>query len=71
MEKEQFQLRSRLFFIFPEYNRNEDAQNFDICLIKTAADEYGVHHDLSSKFDSIPCLPDEIDLKKVQNFIKI
>ena len=29
MEKEQFQLRSRLFFIFPEYNRNEEIGNRD------------------------------------------
>ena len=71
LEKEEFQLRSRLFFIYPEYNKVEGAQNFDICLIKTAADEYGVHLDLSSKLDAIPCLPDEIDLKKVQSFIRL
>ena len=71
LEKEEFQLRSRLFFIYPEYNKVEGAQNFDICLIKTASDEYGVHLDLSSKLDAIPCLPDEIDLKKVQSFIRL
>ena len=71
MEKGQFQLQSRLFFIYPEYNKIEGSQNFDICLIKTAADEYGVHYDLSSKFDSIPCLPDEINLKKVHSFMQL
>ena len=71
LEKEEFQLKSRLFFIYPEYNKIEGSQNFDICLIKTAADEYGVHHDLSSKFDSIPCLPDEINLKKVHYVMQL
>ena len=65
IESEQFQLRSRQFFIYPEYGKIDGAQNFDICLIKTPANEFGIHVDISSKFDSIPCLPAKIDLKKV------
>ena len=43
--------------------------NFDICLIKTQTDEYGIHFDLSSKFDSIPCLPDKINLEEVKSYL--
>ena len=39
--------------------------NFDICLIKTEVDQYGLHLDLSPNFDTIPCLPDKINLKEV------
>ena len=58
-------MKSRLFFIYPEYGKVDDAQNFDICLIKTSA-KNGIHEDISSEFDSVPCLPDETDLKKVK-----
>ena len=61
---EEFQLKSRKFFIYPEYGKNNNAQNFDICLIQTATDEFGVPKDLSSKFDSIPCLPENIDFNR-------
>ena len=62
---DQFQLKSRQFFIYPEYKKNENAQNFDICLIKTPANEFDIHEDLSLEFDSIPCLPDNVDIEKV------
>ena len=71
MEMDQFQLKSRQFFIHPKYKEIENAQNFDICLIKTpladdlVANEFGIHEDLSAKFHSIPCLPNKIDLRKV------
>ena len=65
MESEQFQLRSRLFRIYPEYGKIENSQNFDVCLIKTPTDNFGVHFDLSTKFFSVPCLVNEIDLTKV------
>ena len=39
--------------------------NFDICLIKTEVDQYGLHLDLSPNFDTIPCLPDKINLTEV------
>ena len=61
---EQFQFKSRTFFIYPEYGKNENAQNFDICLIQTSSNELGIPEDLSSKFNSIPCLPDKTDLQK-------
>ena len=61
---DQFQLKSRQFFNHHQYKVDENSQNFDICLIKTPANEYGIHEDLSTKFDSIPCLPDHIDLEK-------
>ena len=64
----EFQLKSRNFFIYPEYGKVKGSHNFDICLIKTPANDFGIHVDLSSEFDSIPCLPDEIDLKKVSTF---
>lgn len=63
IEQNQFQLRSRLFFIYPEYGNG--SKNFDICLIKMPANEYGVLEDMSSQFESIPCLPEEIDFEKV------
>ena len=64
---DQFQSRSRLFFIYPEYNDMTGASNFDICLIKTQADRYGIHEDISPHFNSIPCLPDKFELKMVRN----
>ena len=41
------------------------ASNFDICLIKTPADQSGIHEDISPHFNSIPCLPEKFELKKV------
>ena len=67
IEPDEFQMKSKLFFIYPDYNRTSGANNFDICLVKTPADEFGIHEDLSPKFDSIPCLPEKIDLEKVCN----
>lgn len=67
MESEQFQLKSRIFHIFPEYNKIEGAHNFDVCLIQTPKDYNGIHTDLSPHFDSIPCLSEKIDLSKVKN----
>ena len=66
-ESNEFQLKSNLFFIYPEYGKIDGTQNFDICLIKTSANEFGIHEDLSSKFDTIPCLPKTIDLSKVRS----
>ena len=56
-------MRSKLFYIHPKYNSG--AKNFDICLIKTPTDEYGIHYDLSSNFEFIPCLPGQINLEEV------
>ena len=58
-------MKSKEFFIYPEYKLNDEAQNFDICLIKTPINSYGIHQDLSSQFDHVPCLPDIIDLNEV------
>ena len=58
-------MKSKEFFIYPEYKLNDEAQNFDICLIKTPINSNGLHHDLSSQFDHVPCLPDIIDLNEV------
>ena len=66
IEPDQFQIKSRDFYIYPDYDQSI-GQNYDICLVKTPADEFGIHEDLSPKFDSIPCLPDKIDLEKVCN----
>ena len=63
IEPEQFQLKSRQFFIYPQYGQNENSQNFDICLIQTPSNEFGIPEDLSLKFDSIPCLPENTDLQ--------
>ena len=65
IDNEEFQFSSRLFYIHPEYDEIGDARNFDICLIKTSVDENGMHRDLSSNFETIPCLPDALNLKKV------
>ena len=65
MGTDQFQIKSRQFFNHPKYKENENSQNFDICLIKTPANKFGIHEDLSTKFNSIPCIPDNIDLEKV------
>ena len=43
------------------------ASKFDICLIKTPADRYEIHEDISPHFNSIPCLPDKFELEKVLN----
>ena len=64
LESEQFQLLSREFFNYPEYGKIEGSQNYDICLIKTPTDEFGVSFDLSEKFDSIPCLPNKVELEQ-------
>jgi len=64
LEATEFQRSSNKFFIYPEYKN--DTMNFDICLIKTQTDEYGIPFDLSSKFDLIPCLPDRINLEEVK-----
>ena len=64
METDEFQLKSRSFFVHPEYKRIKDSHNFDVCLIKTV-DEFHVIHDLSSNFETIPCLPKHVNLQKV------
>ena len=66
IEPDEFQLKSKIFHIHPDYNTTYGANNFDICLVQTPPNEFGVHEDLSTKFDFIPCLPDkEIELQKV------
>ena len=66
IEPDEFQLKSNIFFIHPDYNTTYGANNFDICLVQTPPNEYGVYEDLSTNFDFIPCLPDkEIELEKV------
>ena len=64
-ETEQFELVSRTMFIYPDYSQENESKNFDICLIKTSIDNFGMSFDLTSKFDSIPCLPENIELQKV------
>ena len=71
IDKEEFQSSSRLFYIHPEYDETGDAQNFDICLIKSPVDEDEIRRDLSLNFETIPCLPDALNLKKVPRKIKI
>ena len=68
MEIDEFQLKSRVFYIYPEYIKSSGAQNYDVCLIQTPADKYGFLIDISDFFESIPCLPNRIDLKQVLNF---
>ena len=65
-----FELKSpkELFFIHPEYQKIVDAKNFDVCLIKMPANEYGIHEDISSEFASIPCLAEKVELEKVSKF---
>ena len=65
MDTEQFQLKSKSFFIHPEYKTIKDAHNFDVCLIQTSLNEHHITYDLSSNFQSMPCIPDHIDLQKV------
>ena len=65
MDSDEFQLTSKLFYIYPEYKKIEGAHNFDVCLIQTPQDNNGIHVDLSTSFDSIPCFAEEIDLSKV------
>ena len=64
IEPDQFQLKSRIFYNYPLYD-HENGTNYDICLVKTPANEFGIHEDLSSRFDSIPCLPKNTDLEQV------
>ena len=64
IEPDQFQLKSRMFYNYPLYDQ-ATGTNYDICLVKTPANEFGIHEDLSSKFDSIPCLPKQTDLEQV------
>ena len=68
METDQFQLKSKSFFVHPEYKRIKDDLNFDVCLIKTV-DELQINHDLSSNFETIPCMPNHINLQKVRFFL--
>ena len=63
IETEEFQIESRDFYIHPKYKLNSQAQNFDICLIKIT--EFGMNGDLSTKLNDLPCMKDDIDLKKV------
>ena len=65
VEAEEFQIKSREFLIYPKYNLNKQAQNFDICLIQISESELGINGDLSSKLSDLPCIPDQIDLKEV------
>ena len=67
IESDQFQLKSRIFYNYPFYDQ-ANGTNYDICLVQTPANEYGIHEDLSSRFDSIPCLPENTDLKKVRTY---
>ena len=67
METDQFHIKSRSFFVHPEYKTIKDAHNFDVCLIKTV-DELDFINDLSSNFETIPCIPDHINLQKVSVF---
>ena len=64
VDLEEFQLRSRVFFNYPEYGKIDGSQNYDVCVIQTPNDNFGVPYDLSTKFFSIPCLPEKIDLSK-------
>ena len=63
-EPDQFQLKSRIFYNYPLYD-HANGTNYDICLVKTPPNEFGIHEDLSSRFDSIPCLPKNTDLEQV------
>ena len=59
-------MTSKKFIIHPEYSAKEGAERHDICLIQTHENEFGLFEDLSSKFESIPCLPEIFDLEKVK-----
>ena len=63
---DEFQLTSKKFIIHPEYSVKEGAETHDICLIQTPENEFEVFEDLSSKFETIPCLPEIFDLDKVK-----
>ena len=63
---DEFQLTSKKFIIHPEYGAEEGVGTHDICLIQTPEYEFGIFEDLSSKFESIPCLPETFDLEKVK-----
>ena len=72
IEVDEFRLTSKKFIIHPEYTAKEGAETHDICLIQTPENVFGIIEDLSSKFESIPCLPETFDLEKVKtNFKKI
>ena len=64
-------MTSKKFIIHPEYSAKEGAERHDICLIQTHENEFGLFEDLSSKFESIPCLPETFDLEKVKKNIQI
>ena len=64
IEPDQFQLKSRIFYNYPFYD-HANGTNYDICLVKTPTNEFGIHEDLSSRFDYIPCLPKNTDLEQV------
>ena len=66
IEVDEFQLTSKKFIIHPEYSAKEGAGTHDICLIQTPENEFEIFEDLSSKFESIPCLPEIFDLEKVK-----
>ena len=68
---DEFQLTSKKFIIHPEYGAEEGVGTHDICLIQTPEYEFGIFEDLSSKFESIPCLPETFDLEKVKKIIQI
>ena len=53
---------SKTFVVHPSYEVNE--QNFDICVIKAVNDE-NKSFDLSEQFESIPCMPTNFNLTKV------
>ena len=65
MERDQFQIKSRLMFVYPEYDQEHGSKNFDVCLIKTFEKELENHNDLSLGFSAIPCLPEETDSEQV------
>ena len=64
---DEFQLKSRTFEIHPQYTQEGGAKNFDICLVQTETNEFGVRPDLSTSFDAIPCMPKNFDLEQVKN----
>ena len=63
---DEFQLKSRTFEIHPQYTQEGGAKNFDICLVQTETNEFGVRPDLSTSFDAIPCMPKNFDLQQVK-----
>ena len=61
----EFQLKSRTFQIHPLYTQENGAKNYDICLVQTESNEFGIRPDLSTSFDAIPCMPENFDLEQV------